>query len=122
MLTVRKNSNGAHGHLVVVDVERTGEGIALTVRTPRRRLTLPRGGSATCPVLAVGVWLELSGIGEGPLFQSVARNGVLRGRRLAGGEITRIVKEAACRAGLDPTRLSAHSLRANRARRQPQEQ
>lgn len=68
-----------------------------------------------CPVLALRSWLD-GRITEGAIFRRLEVNGALRvGRR--EGRIDRrwvvaTVKQAAASIGLDPTRYSAHSLRA----------
>lgn len=83
--------------------DQLGEGFAIGVRPGRDRVT--------CPVAAVEDWLSVSGVSEGPLFQSV-RGNLVTGKRLNGKEVSRIVKRAVERAGLDPADYSGHSLRA----------
>ena len=107
--------------LDVSDVSFRAEGVVLTVR---RSKTDQEGAGAdvaiaggdheaTCPVRALRSWLELRGEG-GALFVSVDRYG-RHGERLDGGDVSRIVKRTAQRAGLDAARYSGHSLRAGLA-------
>ncbi len=67
-----------------------------------------------CPVLAVRAWLDASGIESGPVLRSVSRHGRI-GEAMSGRDVARRVKLAAERAGLDPSRFGAHSLRAGLA-------
>ena len=68
--------------------------------------------SATCPVRSLQDWLELSGIGEGPVFRSVNRHGQVSDRRLTDHAVAVVVKRSATKAGLAPELFSGHSLRA----------
>ena len=56
-------------------------------------------------------WLEASGLEDGPLFRSIARNWTMGGR-LSDKGVALVVKRRAKAAGLDPTRYAGHSLRA----------
>ena len=63
----------------------------------------------TCPVRTLRAWLEERGVEPGPLFTSV------RGRRLSGEDVSRVMRRAIKRAGYDPDfieKFSAHSLRS----------
>jgi integrase len=72
---------------------------------------------------ALRAWLALlseRGVREGPLFRALTKTGALAVRRRADGAVAPmsghavalIVKARAARAGLDPARLSGHSLRS----------
>jgi integrase len=82
---------------------------------------------ATCPVRAIREWLRLSGIRSGPLWHYTTPDGERLKRRTDpvtgkdigpsvlspdGGDVRRIVRTAARKAGLDPKRFGAHSLRS----------
>ncbi len=106
--------------LDVADVARAAEGVVLSVRRSKGD---QQGRGATkgiahasrvdlCAVRALDAWLTLAGIVEGPLFRAVGRYGHVRGERLSDRGVARIVKRAATRAGLDPTKLAGHSLRS----------
>lgn len=64
--------------------------------------------------LAVREWIAAAGIAEGALFRSVGRNGRARGR-LPAGDVPRILKRLAARAGINPERISGHSCRVGMA-------
>lgn len=68
-----------------------------------------------CPVRALRAWLELSNIGEGPLFRRVSRHDLLVGNQaLTPQSVTLVVKASMQRAkGVDAAKaVSSHSLRA----------
>lgn len=67
---------------------------------------------ATCPVRAVQDWLELAGIGEGPVFRPINRHEQLSDKRLTDFAVAVIIKRAAKKAGMPTPQLSGHSLRA----------
>lgn len=66
----------------------------------------------TCPVRAVKDWLELAGIGEGPVFRPINRHEQLAAKRLTAHAVAVIIKRCAGKAGLPAPELSGHSLRA----------
>jgi site-specific recombinase XerD len=66
---------------------------------------------ATCPVRALKRWLELSQICDGPIFRAIVK-GAAGPTALSPKMVAHLVKQAARRAGIDPTRLAAHSLRS----------
>lgn len=74
-------------------------------------LPIPNGKTLK-PVEALDVWLEASGIADGPLFREVDRHGNVGATALSGGSIARIVKRAVKAAGFDEKRFSGHSMRA----------
>ena len=69
-------------------------------------------GMGIRPIKHLRVWLESSGITEGPLFQTMKRGGNLRGKPMHHSDIPRIVKHYAALIGLDPKGIAGHSLRA----------
>ena len=64
------------------------------------------------PVERLRRWLAISGITEGPVFQTLWRGGRPRERPLHSTDIPRLVKQYARLIGLDPADYSGHSLRA----------
>jgi integrase len=68
----------------------------------------------TCPVRAIQAWIEAAGICQtgGPLFRAVTRYGKVSPSALARRSISKILKAAAARAGLEPAEVSPHGLRA----------
>jgi integrase len=112
--------------LVSLDVEDCAfgkDGLTVTLRRSKidqeavgRKIGIPFGSNPeTCPVRTIQAWLELAGIGAGPLFRSINRHGQLRPGRLSGIDVARIVKKLVIRAGLDPGKYAGHSLRAGHA-------
>lgn len=109
--------------LDVADVEQTREGLVVTVRRSKtdqegagRRIGIPYGSNPeTCPVRALGAWLEASTIGEGALFRPISRHGALGAGRLTSQSVALVVKRAASSAGLDPAQFAGHSLRSGLA-------
>jgi len=105
--------------LDVDDLEFTPQGLVLHLRRSKtdqesvgREVGVPfASDSEVCPVLAVRHLLEALGITTGPIFRAIDRYGVARNGRLTGRSVALIVKRAAEAAGIDSTRLSAHSLR-----------
>ena len=108
--------------LDVADVAEEAEGLRVTIRRSKtdqegvgREVGIVRGRvPLTDPVAAVREWRAAAGISDGALFRSVDR-GDRVGERLSDKGVARIVRAAAIRAGLDPERLSGHSLRAGLA-------
>jgi len=105
------------------DVARTRDGLVVMVRRGKtdqegagREVGIPYGSTpATCPVRAVGDWLELSGIAEGALFRPIDRHGNLRPTRLTDQSVALVVKRAATAAGLNSRIYAGHSLRSGLA-------
>jgi integrase len=106
--------------LDLVDLDERPEGLVVRIRRSKtdpeaagRLVGIPYGSNpATCPVRAIRAWCEAAGITAGPLFRPVNRAGTLCRGRLSPASANRAVQRAVRRAGLDPRRYSAHSLRA----------
>lgn len=77
-----------------------------------RIVGIPRSGSETCPVRALGAWLTRAGIRTGPLFRPVDCAGHIGPKRLTGRAVARIVKRWTGRDGFDPASMAGHSLRS----------
>jgi len=77
-----------------------------------RKIGIPLGRTAHCPVMAVERWVALAGIASGPLFRPVDRHGRVSQGRLSGEAVSLIVRARVAAAGLDPTGYSGHSVRA----------
>jgi site-specific recombinase XerD len=112
--------------LVALDIEDCAfgkDGLTVTLRRSKtdqdgmgRKVGIPYGSNPeTCPVRTIQAWVEIAGIGSGPLFRSINRHGHLRAGRLSGIDVSRVVKKLAKRAGLDPAKYAGHSLRAGHA-------
>ena len=92
--------------LQVVDVTRERGGSASLL--VRRAKNDPEGGGAMLylhrdSVKLLSAWLSASGIADGPLFRSMRKDGTLGGR-LPAGQVPRIYKAMAERAGLPSRR------------------
>ena len=115
--------------LDVEDVRWVPEGIEVTIRRSKTHqegegaiVPVPYGSHReTCPVRAVGDWLDATGLESGPLVRGLARDAHLPIElrllgRLSTEGINRVVARAARRAGLDPAGVwTGHSLRAGLA-------
>lgn len=64
-----------------------------------------------CPVAAYEVWLEVSGLSEGALFRSIDRWGHLGEHALNANSLSRLMRQAFLRSGVDSKGYSTHSLR-----------
>ncbi len=74
---------------------------------------LPYGQhDATCPVRALQAWLDVLGVGSGPVFRRIYASGRIGAHALSDRTIALIVKKAALAAGLDPRKYAGHSLRS----------
>lgn len=108
-------------------VEVLDKGMIVTLRgkTGWREIEIGRGSSdATCPIVALQIWLKLARIGHGPLFRRVTGQGKDVGPdRLNDQEVARLVKRAAMAAGVRSElpederqeKFAGHSLRAGLA-------
>jgi site-specific recombinase XerD len=109
--------------LDVEDVIEEREGLRVTIRRSKtdqegvgREIGLVRGRHPmTDVVAAVTDWRAVAGIDAGPLFREVDRGGRVGRERLSDRAVSRIVKAAAARIGIDPESVSGHSLRSGLA-------
>jgi integrase len=60
-------------------------------------------------------WLKAAEIHDGPVFRPVNKAGIVGVTALTGGDVPRILKRLAARAGLDPAAISGHSARVGMA-------
>ncbi|WP_162801112.1 tyrosine-type recombinase/integrase [Azospirillum brasilense] len=60
-------------------------------------------------------WLDAAGIVRGPLFRSIHRSGRVQPDRLNDRSVALTIKSAPEKAGLDPIKVSGHSLRIGHA-------
>jgi integrase len=99
------------------------DGLTVTLRRSKtdqagagRKIGIPYGSNPeTCPVRNVQSWLERAGTPDGLLFRSINRHGQLQPGGLSGGDVARVVKKLAEKAGLDAAKYAGHSLRAGHA-------
>lgn len=118
--------------LLISDLTETTEGFVVWLRCSKtdqmgqgRKVGIPRAaqtseeeqGEAVCPVKALSAWiatLKQQGITKGPVFRHVTKAGTI-GANLHARSVSRILKFHAEKAGIDPTLVSGHSLRAGAA-------
>jgi len=106
--------------LDLADVERTHEGIIITLRRSKtdqtgegHRKGIPYGSNpGTCPVRALVAWLDLVNATDGPVFSRIRKGGQMTRERLSDKSVADIVKSLAPAMGLDPTKVGGHSMRA----------
>ncbi len=106
--------------LEVEDLAFTEGGLYIRLRRSKtdqeqqgRHVAVPLGEHPdTCPVRALRSWLEAAVITSGPVFRSVDRHGHGSAHALSPRSIAKILKCGALRAGIDPTLIAGHSLRA----------
>jgi integrase len=109
--------------LDIADLDFGRDGLTVNLRRSKtdqegqgRNVGIPYGSNPeTCPVRSLQDWLEVSGVDAGLMFRSINRHGQVQAGRLSGGDIARIVKKLAQRAGLDTVKYAGRSLRAGHA-------
>jgi integrase len=101
------------------DIEFVEQGLLIYLRKSKtdqigegRKIAIPFARGATCPVLALKQWLEISRITDGPLFRPITRHGKIENSALSAHAVAIIVKDRANAIGLDVSKFSGHSLRA----------
>lgn len=77
-----------------------------------RTVFIPHANGDRCPVRALELWLEVSGINEGFVFRAVSRHDRLAERGLSAQSVALVVKASVERVGGDAKKVSGHSLRA----------
>lgn len=104
----------------VEDIRPHPKGFQILVRRSKtdqsgkgRWKSIPRVPSSVIdPEGAKNDYLRLAGIDSGALFRSFDIDGTLTDRRLAPGDVNRIIKRACRRAGLNPDEFASHSMRS----------
>ncbi|MNB91268.1 site-specific tyrosine recombinase XerC [compost metagenome] len=82
-----------------------------TDRDHRGRTLVVPALKRLCPVDAYQHWLLVSGINQGPVFRAIDRWGHLADERVNPNSLSRILRLAFVRSGVDGERYTAHSLR-----------
>jgi integrase len=108
----------------IADIRSVAAGLEVVIRRSKtdqvgagRTVAIPRARrSDLCPVAAVEAWHRALGeLTQGPLFRSIDRHGNVSRSAISDRAIAEVIKSRARGAGLDPERLSGHSLRAGLA-------
>jgi integrase len=101
------------------DIEFVREGLVVHLRWSKtdqegvgRKIGVPWGRTSACPVKAVENWLQVAHIESGPLFRAVNRAGVVGCNQLHPQSIALVLKDYAQSVGLNPAKISGHSLRS----------
>ncbi|MEG9226584.1 tyrosine-type recombinase/integrase [Aeromicrobium sp. Sec7.5] len=108
--------------LTLADVETKPGGILFSIRHSKtdqegqgQVVAVAHGShAATDPVAALGAWLRVRGHQPGPLFSRIWCSRI-SDQPLGNHVVARMLRERAIAAGLDGTRITAHSLRAGHA-------
>ena len=103
----------------LADLAFSDAGVTITLRKSKTdqegqgaKVAIPFGHGPTCPVLALQAWLNHGQIADGPVFRAVSKGDRVLDRRLTDRAVALILKRLAEAAGMDPTTISGHSLRA----------
>ena len=104
--------------LTVNDIERTPEGIKITIRKSKtdqegqgELIAIPNGTKFRVVDVLMN-WLQTANITEGALFRSIKKGGAIQNTGLTPKSVANIVKQYAGLAGLTIGDFSGHSLRA----------
>lgn len=108
--------------LNLADIEPKPTGLLITIRKSKtdqegcgQTVAVARGShAATDPVAALDAWLTLRGHHPGRLFTRIW-DSYISGEELGNNVVARMLRQRAVNAGLDGTRITAHSLRAGHA-------
>lgn len=80
-----------------------------------QHLGIEATGTPWCPVAALKLWLLMSGIKQGPVFQSIRGKRRLTGQAIASWQVAALIQKLVLVAGIperDGQRYSGHSLRS----------
>jgi integrase len=102
---LERHEHGMVLHIPTSKMNQTGEEQELVAlpysQTPGR-----------CPIAAIDAWRQATAIDNGPLLRGLTKHGKARAGRIGESSINTIVKTAIARTGTDPSKYSAHGLRA----------
>lgn len=77
-----------------------------------RTVFIPQADGERCPVRALKLWLELTGIQEGFVFRAVSHHDRVSRTGLSAQSVALVVKASVKRTGTDSELVSGHSLRS----------
>jgi site-specific recombinase XerD len=101
------------------DLRRVPEGLRVTIRRSKTdqeargaEIAVPDGRRLR-PVALVEAWLTAAGIGEGPVFRRLSKDGTkVLAAPMSDRAVARVVQRRVAAAGYDPAAFAGHSLRA----------
>jgi len=101
------------------DIRECPEGLVVKIRKSKtdqaqhgRVIGIPFARGKWCPVSLIKHWTALLPDEDGPLFRACQKGGNILGGRLSSEAVAITVKSSVKSIGLDPSKYSAHSLRA----------
>lgn len=104
--------------LDISDLDFVEQGLIITLRKSKtdqeaegRKIAIPFGRFAACPVKSLQEWLLVGNITEGPIFRAVNRHSKVEDKALSAQAVAIIVKARVAAIGLDAQKFSGHSLR-----------
>jgi site-specific recombinase XerD len=105
------------------DIEFVSQGIIITLQRSKtdqsgagRKIAVPYGRGLVCPVKSLQAWLDVSkGDDDGAIFCPIDKGGNIGGTSLTSHAVAVIIKSYAAKIGLNPVKLSGHSLRSGLA-------
>jgi integrase len=104
--------------LEVADLTALPDGLRVVIRRSKtdpeakgQEVAIPCGTQLR-PVETLQAWLAAAAISHGPLFHPVSKGGTVGPAPLSADGFVRALKRRAAAAGLDPTGVAGHSLRA----------
>jgi len=71
--------------------------------------------SVYCPIENLKTWLAASGVESGFIFPSIQKGGKVQSESISTHNFVKILKRYSDKAGIDPTKIGGHSLRAGGA-------
>jgi integrase len=78
-----------------------------------RKVAIPYGSNPElCPIRNLGGWMDAAGINDGPVFRAVSRHGRVSSNALTDQVVWNVIKRYCKKAGLNPAKFGAHSLRS----------
>lgn len=105
--------------LEISHIEHSTVGMVITIASSKtdpfakgRKVAVARRPDELCAVAALRHWLRAARIEAGHVFRSVDCHGNISTSGLSAQSVALAVKQHAARAGFEPARFSAHSLRA----------
>ena len=104
--------------LQLADLALVKDGARITIRSSKTDqdgegtvIAIPNG-QTILPIARLKAWLRVRGDAPGPLFTRFSANGEMTNLPMSDRAIARIVQKYAALAGIDPTTVGGHSLRA----------